>query len=141
MTPIGLTELQLEIMQVLWQRGHATVGDVHDAMGEARGLAQATIGTLLRRMERKGAVAHDTAGRQFVYRAVVTPEQSSRSIVAEVAERLLPTQLPALINYLLASEKIGADELAEVKALIEAKEREQEQARTGRPLRLKRRSP
>src|SRR5215510_8218074 len=118
-----LTELQLEIMHVLWARDGATVGEVHAAM-RAHRLAQATIATLLRRMEAKGAVTHDKLGRQFVYRACITEQEARRSLVAEVAERLFSDQVPALISYLLAQRKIGAEELAEVKALIEAKERE-----------------
>lgn len=123
MAGVRLTELQLEIMQVLWARGSATVTEVHQAMS-ARGLAQATIATLLRRMEKKGAVRHEKNGRQFAYRARVTAEEARRSRLAEVADRLFPDQVPALINYLLTQRKIGAEELAEVKALIRAKERE-----------------
>ena len=118
-----LTELQLEIMRVLWKRGTATVADVHAGM-RAHELAQATIATLLRRMEKKGAVVHDKQGRQFVYRARVTEEQARRTRVAEVADRLFRGQVPALIHYLLNQRKISAEELAEVKALIAAKERE-----------------
>jgi|SRR5262245_3487910 len=118
-----LTELQLEIMRVLWAHGGATVAEVHAALPAQR-LAQATIATLLRRMEAKGAVSHDKQGRQFVYRARITEQQVRRSLVAEVADRLFSGQVPALINYLLARRRIGADELAEVKALIEASEQE-----------------
>src|SRR5262245_35810176 len=118
-----LTELQLEIMRVLWTRGGATVGEVHAAL-RARRLAQATIATILRRMEAKGALTHDRQGRQFVYHARITEQQARRSVVAEVADRLFMGQVPALIHHLLAQGKIGPEELAEVKALIEAKERE-----------------
>ncbi len=123
MANLGLTELQLEIMQVLWRRGAATATEVHEEMN-ARGLAPATIATLLRRLDKRGAVMHEMNGRQFVYRARITPEETQRSRVAEVADRLFPGQIPDLINYLLAQKKIDAEELAEVKALIEAKERE-----------------
>jgi predicted transcriptional regulator len=118
-----LTELQLEIMRVLWAADGATVGEVHAAL-RAHRLAQATIATLLRRMEAKGAVTHEKQGRQFVYRARITEQEARRSLVAEVANRLFRDQVPALIHYLLAQRKIGAEELAEVKALIEARERE-----------------
>ena len=118
-----LAERQLDIMRVLWARGAATVVDVHDAM-RAHRLAQATIATLLQRMEKKGAVTHEKAGRQFVYRARITEEQARRSMLAEVGDRLFRDQVPALITYLISQKKIGARELAEVKALIEAKERE-----------------
>jgi BlaI family transcriptional regulator, penicillinase repressor len=119
----GLTELQLEIMRVLWKRGAATVADVHAAM-HTHELAHATIATLLRRMEKKGAVEHDKQGRQFVYRARISEEQARKTRVAEAADRLIRGQVPALIHYLLDQRKVSAAELAEVKALIEAKERE-----------------
>lgn len=124
MKELGLTQLQLEIMRTLWERGEATVGEVHEAIGVERGLAQATIATLLRRLEKKGAVTHTPQGRQFVYRAAVTSDAVRRSMLTDVAERLLPNEVPALINQLFASKKIGADELEQVKKLIEQKERE-----------------
>jgi predicted transcriptional regulator len=125
---VRLTELQLEIMGVLWKRGSATVAEVHAAVGTKRGLAPATVATLLRRLEKKGAVAHETEGRQFVYRAVITSAAARRSVLSEVAERLLPSDIPALINQLLASHKIGAEELEQVKKLIEERERAERKA-------------
>ena len=129
MKEVRLTELQLEIMSVLWNKGSATVADVHDAIGVKRGLAPATVATLLRRLEKKGAVAHETEGRQFVYQALITSAAARRSMLSEVAERLLPADVPALINQLLASHKIGAEELEQVRKLIEAREREERKAR------------
>ena len=118
-----LTQLHLAIMRVLWSRDEATVADVHTSMS-AHGLAQATIATLLRRLEKKGAVEHEKRGRQFVYRARITEAQALNSTLVEVADRLGRNQVSALFNYLIAQRKIGAKELAEVKALIAAKERE-----------------
>jgi predicted transcriptional regulator len=111
-------------MQVLWSRGHATVTDVHDAIGVKRGLAQATIATLLRRLEKKGAVTHELEGRQFIYKAAVSSDAVRHSMLTEVAEKLLPNEVPALLNHLFDAQKIGAAELEQVKRLIEQKERE-----------------
>jgi BlaI family penicillinase repressor len=124
MKELGLTQLQVDIMRVLWDRGEATVGEVYEVVGVERGLAQATIATLLRRLEKKGAVTHKPHGRQFVYMAAVTSDAVRRSMLTDVAEKLLPAEVPALINQLFASKKIGADELEQVKKLIEQKERE-----------------
>ena len=129
MKEVRLTELQLAIMSVLWKKSTATVADVHDAIGARRGLAPATVATLLRRLEKKGAVTHETEGRQFVYRALISSAAARRSMLSEVAERLLPADVPALINQLLASKKIGAEELEQVKKLIEEKEREDRKTR------------
>jgi BlaI family penicillinase repressor len=122
-TPPELTELHLEIMRVLWDRGSATVAEVHRALA-ARELAPATISTLLRRLEKKGVIAHDKVGREFAYRPVLSMEAAKRSLVTEVSKRMLPDTVPALIQALWKRRRVSAEELAEVKALIAAKERE-----------------
>ncbi len=126
-----LTELQLEIMQVLWERGTATVADVHHALA-ARELAQATISTLLRRLEKKGVIAHDKVGREYAYRPVLSMEAAKRALVSGVTKRMLPDTVPALIHALWKKRKVSAAELAEVKALIEMKERELQRERKRR---------
>ena len=118
-----LTELHLDIMRVLWERGSATVADVHRALA-ARGLAQATISTLLRRLEKKGVIAHDKVGREYAYRPLLSIDAAKRALVTEMTERMLPDTVPALIHALWKKRKISAAELAEVKSLIEVKERE-----------------
>ena len=123
---LGLTELQLDIMSVLWRNGAATVTDVHQAVGTRRGLAPATLATLLRRLEKKGAVTHLVQGRQFIYRPAITADAVRRSRLSEVAEKLLPADVPALISQLLMSDKIGVEEIEQVKKLIAEKEHEQE---------------
>jgi predicted transcriptional regulator len=122
-----LTELHLDIMRVLWERGSATVADVHRALA-ARGLAQATISTLLRRLEKKGVIAHETVGREYAYRPLLSIDAAKRALVTQMSERMLPDTVPALIHALWKKRKISPEELAEVKALIEAKERELQRA-------------
>jgi BlaI family transcriptional regulator, penicillinase repressor len=118
-----LTELHLDIMRVLWDRGSATVADVHRALA-ARGLAQATISTLLRRLEKKGVIAHDKVGREYAYRPLLSMDAAKRSLVTGMTKRMLPDTVPALIQALWKKRRISAEELAEVKALIADKERE-----------------
>lgn len=127
MTDYSLTELQLEIMRVLWARGEATVVEVQEALRPGRDLAQATVATLLSRMERKGVLAHRTAGRQYVYRAVVQEQQARRTLVAEladVADRIFHGDVAALVSHLLAARDVAPQDLAKVRALIDAKEAE-----------------
>ena len=123
MKPLGLTKLQMELMAVLWRKHTATIAEVHRAVGKRHSLAMATVATLLRRLEKKGAVAHAVDGRQFVYRPLVSAEAVRRSRLTEIAETLLPADVPELINRLLITEKIGAEELEQVKKLIASRER------------------
>ncbi|HEV7389028.1 MAG TPA: BlaI/MecI/CopY family transcriptional regulator [Gemmatimonadaceae bacterium] len=129
---LGLTDLQLDIMRVLWTAGEASVADVHRAL-KARHLAHATVATLLSRLEKKGAIAHTTEGRQFIYRPVLKQAEVRKSMMARVRDVLYAEDVPALISQLLADRDITRDELTHVKALIEAKEKElAARARTSR---------
>ena len=121
----SLTELQLALLQVLWSRREATVQDVLKQLD--RGLALSTVATLLGRMEKKGLVSHRTEGRQFVYRAAVTEQEMQRHMVADIsslADDLFAGDVAALVSHLLTARDVAPEELARVKALIEAKERE-----------------
>ncbi len=120
---LGLTDLQLDIMRVLWTAGEASIADVHRAL-KARHLAHPTVATLLSRLERKGAIAHTIEGRQFIYRPVLKQVEVRKSMMAMVRDVLYAKDVPALINHLLADRDITRDELVHVKALIEAKEKE-----------------
>ena len=79
-----LATLQLAIMQVLWERGEATVADVREALHKSRPLAHTTVGTMLAKMERNGQVRHRSDGRVNIYRAAVQRENVRRSMLADL---------------------------------------------------------
>lgn len=130
--PIELTELQTALLRVLWARGEATVTEVQEALAPERELAQTTVATLLSRLEGRGVVARRTEGRQYVYRAAVTRERVRRSTLREVGERLFGGDVVAMVSQLLGSERIAPEELARIRAAVEAKARELEEAGDGR---------
>ncbi len=115
-----LGDLQLAIMRVLWTRSEATVNQVHQDLLTERGLAPTTIATMLKKMERKGVVAHRTEGRQFVYRPTVTEPEVHRTMVSELTDRLFDGNAAALVNHLLTEGEIDPGELAEIRRRIEA---------------------
>lgn len=122
----ALTELQLSLLQALWRRGQATVQEVQQDL--ARPLALSTVATLLGRLEKKGLVAHRVDGPRYVYRSLVTEPDVQRTVVEELtslADGLFEGDVAALVSHLLTSRDVAPDDLARVKALIEAKEREQ----------------
>ncbi|HSA56101.1 MAG TPA: BlaI/MecI/CopY family transcriptional regulator [Gemmatimonadaceae bacterium] len=124
MAATDLTDLQLDIMRVLWRAGEATVVDVHRAIEQERGLALPTVATLLSRLEKKGAVAHRTEGRQFVYRAVISESSVRRSFVSQIRDSLFGGDLPALVHQLLDTRNVRPQDLEDVKLLIAQKEQE-----------------
>jgi BlaI family penicillinase repressor len=119
----SLGELQLAILRVLWASGEATASDVHAALHAERGLAPTTIATMLKKMEHRGLVTHREEGRRFIYRPAVTEEAVTRSMVADLTDRLFGGKASELVGHLLAEYDIDRAELAELNRLISQAER------------------
>ncbi|MCA9691797.1 MAG: BlaI/MecI/CopY family transcriptional regulator [Myxococcales bacterium] len=113
-----LGKLQLSIMRVLWREGEATVNDVHDALLESHGLAPTTIATMLRKMEVKGVVAHRTEGRRFIYQPAVSEDTVTRSMVADLTERLFDGDPTALVCHLISEHAADRAEIEELRDRI-----------------------
>jgi predicted transcriptional regulator len=125
-----LASLQLAIMRILWHREEATVADVRDLLAEGgRDLAYTTVATMLAKMERKGQVAHRALGKAFVYHPVLRQEQVSRSMVADLAQRLFSGDVTLMVSHLLDGCELSNAELSRLKALIRKKEQEDRHAR------------
>lgn len=119
-----LGDLQLAIMREIWQRGEASVSDVHGALEPERGLAPTTIATMLKKMEAKGVVTHRTEGRRFLYRPAVSEAEVRRTMVGDLTERLFRGEVTALVSHLIAEHEIEPDELRQLEALL-ANDREE----------------
>jgi predicted transcriptional regulator len=124
--PIQLTELQIAILRLLWERGEASAATVWEALHPERRLAQTTVATLLSRLERRGVIARRAVERQYLYRALVTEEEVQQSMVSELTERLFDGDVTALVNHLLTSQDIAPGDLDRLRALIDAAEARKE---------------
>jgi BlaI family penicillinase repressor len=116
-----LGRVQRLMMQVLWSRGRATAREITDALNEAEAIAHSTVQTLLRKLEAKGAVAHDVEDRTFVYRATLREDEATRSATRELVERVFGGSAAGLVAYLLENERIPRKELERIRALVEGK--------------------
>src|SRR4051794_38515490 len=113
-----LGELQLRIMNVLWERGDAAVAHVHEALGGTAKFAYTTIATMLRKMEGRGLVTHREEGRAFVYRAKVAKAAVSRTMADQLVDRLFAGSLTNAVNHLLSTREVSREELRDLEALI-----------------------
>jgi BlaI family penicillinase repressor len=121
-----LATLQLAIMQVLWDRGEATVAIVREVLASDRDLAHTTIATMLVKMERKGIVDHRAEGRAYIYRPCIQPEQVKTSMASDLMERLFAGNLTEMMSHLLDDHDVSREELTRLKDLISRKEQEHE---------------
>ena len=121
-----LTELQLAILRVIWDKREATVQDIWEALHADRGLAQTTVATMLSRLERRGVVTRRAApeSRQYQYKAAVTEQEVQHSMVGELTERLFDGDVTALVQHLLSGEAISPGDIAKIRDMIERVETE-----------------
>jgi predicted transcriptional regulator len=112
-----LTEGELRVMRVLWERGDVTIGDVCSAIEPAP--ARATVQTMLRILERKRYVRHHVDGRTFIYRALVDDETASGRAVDDLVERFFDRSEGALVMRLLDRRGADATTLRRVRALLD----------------------
>jgi len=113
-------------MEVLWERGEATVVAVQEALSPDRTLARTTIATLLSRLEDRGLVTHRACGREYVYRALVERKEVRRSMLRAFVQRVFGGDLTATVRYLIGSEAVDLDDLREVRRMLARRERELE---------------
>ena len=112
-----LTEAELPIMEVLWDRGSAPVTDVVTTLSHT-GVAYNTILTTLRILERKGYVRHTKEGRAFVYHPVVARGEASRKAVRNLMQRFFRNSPELLILNVLEDEGLDEQEIGRLKRLI-----------------------
>jgi predicted transcriptional regulator len=118
--PPRLTPLQLAVMQVLWSRDDASVADVQRAM-TGRRLAPTTVATLLVRLEQRGLVSHRVEGRQYLYRARVSPAAVRETATRELLRSLFDGDVTAFVSHLLDSRTLTREELADLQRLVRSK--------------------
>ena len=109
-------------MDVLWEKGAATVNDVVDALPKRSAVAYSTVLTTLRILEQKGYVRHSKEGRAFVYHPLIDRREARRNILQYVVNRFFDNSPELLVLNVLKEEKIDAGELQRLQKMIEESE-------------------
>ena len=115
---ITLTEAELRLMKLLWERGESAVGELVAAMPEENALAYNSVLTTIRVLEQKGYVRHRQEGRAFLYSACVAQQEASRAEVQHMLSRFFGNSRERLLLSLLGDDEISADELRRLKETI-----------------------
>ena len=118
-----LTEAELRLMEVVWERGEATVADVVAALEQREGLAYSTVLTTMRILEQKGYLAHRQEGRAFVYRALVDRSQARRSAVRHLLASFFDGSPEQLVLNVIDEEKLDMAELERLRRIVDAGDR------------------
>jgi predicted transcriptional regulator len=119
---ITLTEAELRLMKMLWQRGESAVGDLVAAMPEGTALAYNSVLTTIRILEQKGYVHHRQEGRAFLYSPSIAEHEASKTEVRHIMQRFFGNSRERLLLSLLGDDEITPDELRRLKQAIAAAE-------------------
>jgi predicted transcriptional regulator len=114
---IVLYERELEVMQILWAGGPATVAEVREVIEDE--VAYTTVLTVLRRLEEKGFVSHQEEGRAHRYLSLIEPLQARASALERLTRKLFGGSTELLLTHLVSSEKLSLPELRRLRALLD----------------------
>ena len=121
-----LTEQELEIMKVVWERQTATVRDVYEAMRERKGVAYTTVMTMMNILESKGHLVKRPEGRAYVYEPSQAQTQVISGMVQEFVDRVFDGAARPLVLSLLQERKLSREDLEEISRLIDEETQEEQ---------------
>ena len=113
-----LTEAELRLMDVLWQKGPCTVQQVLDALTNKPALAYNSVLTTIRILERKGYVQHAKEGRAYVYSPRVERQEATRSEIGHLVNRFFKNSRELLVLNILEERGMDAEELKHLRELL-----------------------
>ena len=118
------TELELEILKILWRDGPASGRQVRDALAETRDLAYTSVMTVMNIMTQKGYLRRAKQGGSYVYRPRVTEKATTRRMLGDLVDRVFDGSAASVMLNLLESAEIDPSELEQLRKLIHRKMKE-----------------
>jgi len=115
------TEGELELLNILWEKGPSTVRDLHVEISERRPLGYTSVLKLLQIMTEKGLVEREESGKAHVYTAAGTQQETQSQLLRDISERLFSGSAAQLAMHALAMQPVSERELEELRTLIEKK--------------------
>lgn len=129
----GPTDAELEILRVLWRRGPSTVREVHETLSGVKAAGYTTVLKMLQIMTDKGLVRRvREVQRAHVYEAALAQDETRRRMLGDLLERVFDGSATQLVMQVLSSERASAEELSQIRSMLDELEAEDEGGRRGR---------
>ncbi len=122
-----LSGRELDVMNVLWERGSATVSEVLEELPDE--LAYTTVLTILQRLEDKGHVGHDSEGKAHRYLPRLEREEVQDSAIQRMTRKLFRDSPRLLMTRLLGRGELSSDQLRELRTLLDQRLEDKEEER------------
>ena len=113
------TSAELEILDLLWERGQATVREIHEIIDERRKpTLYTTVLKTLRIMNEKGLVERDSANKAHIYRAAHSQSETQKNLVSDLLEKAFRGSALKLVQHVLETKPTSPEELVAIRKLI-----------------------
>jgi predicted transcriptional regulator len=112
------TESELEILQILWSRGIATVREVHVELGKTKDVGYTTTLKLMQIMNEKGLVKRDESMRTHVYQPAVNKERTQKHMLGKIIDSLFGGSSTQMVLQALGEHKASAEEIEEIQTFL-----------------------
>jgi len=113
-----LTNLENEVMQAVWNGGTCTVEAVHRIVSRKRNLKETTVRTLLRRLEKKGYLKHESDGRAYIYRAVEPARSVAARAVRQIIDRLCQGSVEELVSGMVEAKVLNKSDIDQLEKFV-----------------------
>ncbi len=113
-----LSEKQLAIMNVVWDHGETTVGEVWSELSEGRRIARNTVQTMIVRLEEKGWLKHRTEGNTFYYSATQPSHKTRKRMAQRLVETVFQGSTEGLLMAILDEQSLSESEAIRIRELI-----------------------
>ena len=118
-----LTDLENEVMQAVWDGGTCTVEDVHRVVSRNRNLKETSIRTLLRRLEQKGYLKHESDGRAYTYRAVEPARSLAARAVRQIIDRFCQGSVEELVSGMVEAKVLSRGDIDQLEKFVRNRRR------------------
>ena len=113
------TESELEILQILWQKGTASVREVHEVLLETKDAGYTTTLKLMQIMHEKGLVKRDDSIKTHIYQAAVSKEKTQKHLLNKMIDSVFGGSSGELVMQALGNHKASAEELEEIQKILD----------------------
>ena len=113
------TESELEILQIIWEKGQCTVRDVHEELAATKDAGYTTTLKLMQIMHDKGLVERDTSAKTHLYKALITREQAQNTALDKIISTVFNGSSSQLIMQVLSSKPSSKAELDMIKSYLD----------------------
>lgn len=122
---MNLSNLELDVMRLIWRDKEVIVPDLHRELEQDRELSYSTVKTIVDRLEEKGAIGRiRTYGRTILYGPLIEEQTLARPMVKDLLRRLFGGEARPMISHLLKDEALSLDDLTYLENLIAQKRKD-----------------